>query len=470
MPKQHLKKAKYVKVFKAAKEQKAIETESIAQPPTIPHLLKFTLPTILSMLIMGTMGIVDGIFVSRHIDHMALAAVSLVYPFISFVMAFGFMMGVGGNALVAKKIGEGQDKAGRQNFSLITLVSLIVSVVLTLIGIFFPDFIFNILGVDDLARPMALDYMRPMLFFLPAITLGMIFGQFLITVGKAHYSAIMSLVGGLLSAGLNYVFIVVLDMGIAGASIASSIGFSLPFVVGLVYFTFVRSNTVYLVMPRWDLAALARSAVNGASEMVTMLAVTVTTTLMNNILMDLEGAGHMAVGAAAVMFGGMGIFSAIFVGYASGMAPIVSYNYGKADTTSLQRLFKNSLGIIAVTSLASIGLTFLFMDLLLWAYDIPSYLPMHQMARDGLMYLSIGFVFMGFNFFASMLFTALNNGVVSSILSLFRTLIFVVIAFVTLPQIFGLAGAWAATPAAEAMGIFVTIFVLIKMRRKYHYA
>ena len=470
MPKQQLKKTKYAKVFKAAKAQRATEDESIAKKPTVLHLIKFTLPTMLSMLIMGTMGIVDGIFVSRHIDPIALAAVGLVWPFISFVMAFGFMMGVGGNALVAKKIGEGQERQGRENFSLISLVSLIVSVLLTLIGVFFPDFIFNILSVDDFAREMAHDYMRPMLLFLPAITLGMIFNQFLITVGKAHYSAVITLVGGLLSAGLNYVFIVRLDMGISGASIASSMGFVLPFVVGLLYFVFNRRNTVYLVLPKWDFRALVRSAVNGASEMVTMLAATITATRMNRVLMGLEDGGLMAVGASAIIFGGMGIFTALFVGYASGMAPIVSYNYGKNNTGYLKLLFRNSMGIITVTSVAAVALTFLLMSPLLWVYDIPSYAPIYDMARDGLMFLSIGFIFMGFNFFASMLFTALNNGLVSSFLSACRTLLFVLLAFEILPRMWGLTGAWLSTPMAEVLGIFVTLFFLVKMRKKYGYA
>ena len=446
------------------------EDESIAKKPTISHLLKFTLPTMLSMLVMGTMGIVDGIFVSRHVSHVALAAVGLVWPFISFVMAFGFMMGVGGNALVAKKIGEGQEKQGRENFSLISLISFIVSVALSLVGIFFPDFIFNILGVDYFAREMANDYMRPMLFFIPAITLGVIFNQFLITVGKAHYSAIVTFVGGLLSAGLNYVLIVRMDMGITGASIASSMGFALPFIVGLLYFLFNRKNTVYFVLPKWDFMALVHSAINGSSEMVTMLATSITATRMNHVLMGLADGGMYAIAASSIVFGGMGIFSALYVGYASGMAPIVSYNYGNKNSAYLKLLFKNSMGIITVTSIMAVGLTFLLMQPLLWIYDVDAYSPVYNMARNGLMFLSIGFVFMGFNFFASMLFTALNNGVVSSVLSIFRTLIFVLIAFEVLPRMWGLTGAWLSMPMAEIFGIAITIFFLVKMRKKYDYA
>ena len=470
MPKKHTASKKFTSVFNANRAKKATSLESIAKKPTSAHLLKFALPTILSMLIFSTFGIVDGIFVSRLIDPIALSAVGLVYPFMAFVMAFGFMMGVGGNALVAKKIGAGREKEGRENFSLIVLVAFVVCLALTFLGMLFPDFILGILGVDTYIRDMALAYLQPMLWFSPIVILGMIFQQFLITVGKAHYSTIMAVVGGLSSAGLNYVFIYLLDMGLRGAALATNIGFSMTFMVGLVYFTFNRSSTVHFVRPKWDFRALGRTAVNGASEMVTMLATTITSVLMNNILMGLENGGHMAVGAASIMFGGMGIFAALFLGYSSGVAPITSYNYGKGDKENLKKAFANSLRLVGVLSIFSISLAFLFRDLLISIYGIPVGTPMHDMARTGLMFLAGGFIFMGFNTFASMFFTALNNGIVSSVLSLFRTLIFVVIAILTLPAIFGLNGAWAAMPVAEVLGIVMTVTFFKMMKKKYGYA
>jgi Na+-driven multidrug efflux pump len=223
------------------------------------------------------------------------------------------------------------------------------------------------------------------------------------------------------------------------------------------------------VRPKWDFRALGRTAVNGASEMVTMLATTITAVLMNNILMGLDGGGHMAVGAASIMFGGMGIFAALFLGYSSGVAPIISYNYGKGDKENLKTVFFNSLRLVGVLSIFSICFAILFRDLLISIYGISIGTPMHDMARTGIMFLAGGFIFMGFNTFASMFFTALNNGVVSSILSLFRTLIFVSIAILTLPVFFGLNGAWAAMPVAEICGVVMTIIFFRMMKGKYGY-
>jgi len=468
MPKKHIKNTKHAAIFKATRESSPSTTDSISLTPTWQHLLKFSLPTILSMLIMSTFGVVDGIFVSRLIDPVALAAVSIVFPFLGFVMAIGFMLGVGGNAMIAKKIGEGKEKEGRRNFSLITLVAFIVSVSITFIGIAFPDFILNILGSNDFVRDMALAYMQPLLWFMPVIILGMVFQQFLITVGKAHYSAITAFLGGLTSAGLNYVFIYLLDMGLQGAALATSIGYTLPAILGLVYFTFKRNGSLYFVRPNFDIKALGRTCINGASEMVTMLAASITTAMMNNILMDI--ADESAVAAASIMFAGMGIFSALFIGYASGVAPIISYNYGKGDTTNLKKTYVNSLWIIGIVSTISVVLAFLSTDLLISIYNIPVGTPIHDMAARGFMFLAGSFIFMGFNSFASMFFTALNNGVVSSVLSLFRTLIFVAVAFSVLPIFFDIDGVWAAMPAAEVLGIVMAVIFFKIMKRRYNYA
>jgi Na+-driven multidrug efflux pump len=158
------------------------------------------------------------------------------------------------------------------------------------------------------------------------------------------------------------------------------------------------------------------------------------------------------------------------MGYSSGVAPIISYNYGKDDTDNLKRSYSNSLRIIGVLSVVSAVLAFFSTDLLLWVYEIPAGIPIHDMVTTGFHIFIVGFIFMGFNSFASMFFTALNNGVVSSILSLFRTLIFVIIAFMTLPALFDLTGAWMAIPAAEILGIVMTVVFFIAMKKRYQYA
>ena len=447
-------------------------SQAIARKPTKVNLIRFAFPTILSMIIMSTFGIVDGIFVSRLIDPFALGAVGLVWPFMSFVMAIGFMLGVGGNALIAKKIGEGKEREGREDFSLIIIIAFFASVAVSMIGFIAPELILNILGVNDYMHAMAIEYMQPFIIFLPAAVLGMVMQQFLITAGKAHYSAVMSLAAGVLSASLNYVFIYLMDWGLRGAALATSAGMMIPVIVGLTYFTFARRGNLYFVKPRMSIKAfkaIGRSCVNGASEMVTSLSMSITAVLMNNVLMRLDPYG-MSVGASAIMWAGMGIFGSMFIGYSSGVAPIISYNYGKGDRVYLSRAFRNSLRLVGVLAVLAAVLAFVSIDLLLWIYDVPRYSPMHEMARNGYRFIVGAFLLMGFNGFGTMFFTALNNGVVSSIMSLFNGFLFYVALLYPLSNRFGINGVWAAVPVAEFLQIFVTLFFLVKLAGRYGYA
>ncbi|MCL2363640.1 MAG: MATE family efflux transporter [Defluviitaleaceae bacterium] len=456
-------------------------SQAIAKKPTKVNLIRFAFPTILSMLIMSTFGIVDGVFVSRLMDELALSAVGLVWPFMSFVMAIGFMLGVGGNALIAKKIGEGKEHQAREDFSLIIIVAFLASVAVSMIGFFAPDFILRILGVNENMHAMAIEYMQPFMFFLPAAVLGMVMQQFLITVGKAHYSAVMSLAAGALSAGLNYVFIYMLDWGLRGAALATSMGMMIPVVVGLVYFTFARHGSVYFVKPRMSVKAfkaIGRSCVNGASEMVTSLSMSITAVLMNNVLMRLDPLG-ISVGAGIIMWSGMGIFGSLFIGYSSGVAPIISYNYGKGDRAYLSRAFRNSLRLIGVLAVIAVVAAYFSVDALLWVYSVdeiiyiygmPIYSPLPDMVRNGYLFIISAFLFMGFNGFGTMFFTALNNGLVSTVMSLFNGFIFYVILLYPLSNRFEINGVWAAVPAAEILQVFVTLFFLVKLAGRYGYA
>ena len=189
---------------------------SLDKDITSGMLMKFALPTIVSMVFMSAFGIVDGIFVSRIIDAYALSAVGLVMPYLIFVLAVGIMFGTGGNALVAKEIGEGQPDLARKDFSLIVSVSFILTGALSVVSLLFPDLILRILGVDAEVYDFAREYMMPMLFFLPFISAGVMFQQFLMTEGKAHLGMIATILGGGVNMVLNWLLIYRLQLGLRG--------------------------------------------------------------------------------------------------------------------------------------------------------------------------------------------------------------------------------------------------------------
>jgi Na+-driven multidrug efflux pump len=442
-------------------------------------LLKFALPTVLTYMFMGTFGIVDGVFVSRILGEHELAAVSLVTPFIMFVLALGTMFGAGGNALVAKEIGEGKIEWARQDFTLVIIMSFLVMFVLALIGGFFPDLVLVILGVDSDVYHLALAYFMPLVVFLPFAGAGIMFQIFLITEGKAHLGMIATIVGGSVSIFLNWLLLYRLHWGLEGAALSTSLGYAIPAVFGIVYFSInkKRGGLLYFVKPRFKPYVLVRSCLNGMSEMVTMMASAITSVFMNNILMDMDG--PMAVAAAGIMMAMFSTTSSIFGGYAAGVSPLISYNYGKRESARLKKIFRSSLWIVSIMSLGTTVFSWIFTDLFIsiflrdvWVYigGFILLLPVYEMAFNGVRMIGFGYIFMGINMFGSMLYTAFNNARESTVISLLRGIVFFMATLALLPMIMGINGVWIAMPVADALTVVFTVCFFIRFRKKYQYA
>ncbi|MCL2368407.1 MAG: MATE family efflux transporter, partial [Oscillospiraceae bacterium] len=257
---------------------------------------------------------------------------------------------------------------------------------------------------------------------------------------------------------------------VMGLALATGIGYAVPAVLGVIYFARNRTGAIYLVRPKWDAKALGRASLNGISEMITMMATTVTMVVMNNVLVRIVG--WEGVAAAGIVLAAQGIFSSLFLGYSAGIAPVVSYNYGSEMHGNLVKLYQKSLLIVAILSAIALIGTQVFADLLVRIYVSPTDPFMghlHAMAVRGLRIAAAGYLLMGFNMFATAWFTAFNDGLVPGFMSLMRTLVFTLVLLVTLPRVWDLDGVWIALPAAEVLSIFVTVFFLIKMGRKYHY-
>jgi len=516
------------------REEKAAEESKLNKPITYKFLLTFTIPTILSFIFMGVFGAIDGVFAARGISQQAQGAVGYVFPFFTVAMSIGAMLSIGGTALIAKKKGQKLIAEARENFTMLSIATLAISLTIAVISWFARTPILRLLGVpnDPVILGLAMDYIQPLIVMMSFIMLGMFFVQLLIAEGRPLLSMFASTSGAVVSTSLNALFIFVLDLGVMGLALATGIGYSVPTVLGLIYFTINRKKGIYFVRPKWDIRALGRSATNGLSEMVTMLSISVTSIVMNNVLTDIVG--WEGVAAAGIAFAAMGITSALFMGYATGVAPVVSFNFGKkkdleqsgerstAQRQNLRLLYKKSLVIVGALSVIALVTTFVFSNLLVRIYvspnDVccmtdgvitepcdahqavieymiadpnvpfnegdPAFMEMmhyigfdmctgdlHPMATRGLRIIALGFILMGFNVFATAWFTAFNDGLVSGFMSLMRTMVFTLILLVTLPRIINpaLDGAWLAMPIAEVLAIGITVFFLVKMGRKYHY-
>ncbi|MCI8587340.1 MAG: MATE family efflux transporter [Clostridia bacterium] len=434
---------------------------------TNKKLIKFTLPTIIMMIFTSIYGVVDGIFVSNCVGSDAFAAVNLIMPILMIFGTIGFMIGTGGSALVSKTIGEGDKKKANKYFSMLIYLLVITGMVLTIVGLVFIEPMSKLLGADESMLKDCITYGRTIIIFLVVFVLQNCFQSFLIVAEKPTFGLIVSIVTGVTNMILDFLFMYVFRMGVFGAALATGISQLIGGVIPLVYFICNKNGTLKLVKAKFEWKAIFQSCVNGSSEMLTNLSMSLVNMLYNMQLMKYAGAdGVVAYGI--IMYVGF-IFAGTYLGYSIGTAPIIGYHYGAGNTEELKNLLKKSLKLIAITSLVMTGLAEILSRVL--ASIFVSYnVELLNMTTKAIRLFSISFIISGFNMFASSFFTALNNGVVSAAISFLRTLVFQVVMIFILPAILGLDGIWLAVVFAEILSLIVSSIFLIKNRKKYQYA
>lgn len=433
---------------------------------TYRRLIRFVIPSVAMMILTSIYGVVDGLFVSNFVGKTPFAAVNLVIPFTMILGAFGFMLGTGGTALVAKTLGEGRQEEANRIFSMLIYFALGLGVLLTIFGIAVLKGIVIKMGADDAMLRHCMIYGRIVLLGIPFYMLQNMFQNFLIAAEKPQLGLIVTIAAGVANMVLDALFIAVLGWGVAGAAAATALGQCVGGLVPFVYFARKNSSKLSLVKTRLMGGALFHACTNGSSELVSNVSMSLVGMLYNLQLMKF--AGENGVAAYGVIMYVNFIFIAIFLGYAYGSAPIVAFNYGARRTEELQNVLKKSLKLILGTGISLFLIATVFAGVLsglFVGYDAELY----RLTVRGFHLYAISFLLCGFNIYGSSFFTALNNGVVSAAISFLRTVVFEVAAILILPVFFGVDGIWCAITVAELASILITIGAFSALRRRYQY-
>lgn len=332
------------------------EENPLSQDFDLMSLLKFALPTIVMMLLMGLYTIVDTIFVARFVGTNALSALNIVCPVINLIVGLGTMLATGGSAIIARKMGAGEAVRASQDFTL-------------LIG------------------------------------------------------------------------------------------------VGILFFT-AGNGSLHFRKPVLDISILAGSCANGFSEMVSQGACAVTTFLFNRIMMKLLGEDGVA--AITIIIYTQFLLTALYIGFSMGVAPVISYSYGKQDNAWLKKVFSICMRFIILVSIVIFGLAIVFGAPLI-SFFAKKETSVYEIARKGFQIFPFSFLFCGLNIFTSATFTALSNGKLSAVLSFLRTFGMILVFLLILPEFMGVAGVWLAVPIAELLTMVVALSFLYRNKDRYHY-
>lgn len=434
---------------------------------TYRRLLRFVLPSVVMMIFTSIYSVVDGVFVSNFVGKTSFAAVNLVMPMLMLCGLLGFMLGTGGSALVSKTLGEGDTRRANRIFSLLVYVAICAGVVIAAAVFALMERIVRALGAEGELLHDAVLYGRIIICILPLTMLQNIFQNFLVVAEKPTMGLILTVGAGVTNMVLDALFVAVLRQGLAGAAAATVLSYVVGGGIPLVYFAVSRSSKLRLGRAAFDGRTLAKTLANGSSEFVSGAALSLVSILYNFQLIKIAGENGIAA-YGALMYVSF-IFLALFLGYGIGSAPIVSYHYGAAHTAELKNLFRKDCVIVSLCGVAlfalSEGLASPLAQLFA-GYDA----ALLAMTRRAFRLYSFAYLVVGFGIIGSSFFTALNNGLVSALISFLRTLVFEIAAVLVLPLIFGLDGIWLSGVAAEICSFIVTVVCVVACRKRYGYA
>lgn len=431
-------------------------------------LIRFTMPSIIMMIVTSVYIVVDGFFVSNFAGKTAFAAVNLVMPVLMILGTVGFMFGTGGAALVSMTYGAGQKEKANAYFSLLTYVAAGVGAVLALTGILFIRPLAALLGAEGELLEHCVVYGRIFLAALPFFLLQVMFQSFFAAAEKPNLGLLVTVVAGVTNMVLDALLVPMLPMEykLMGAAVATTVAEVVGGVIPLIYFFRKNSSILRLGKTSFDGKAIVRTCANGSSEFMSNISMNLVGILYNLQLMAY--AGEDGVAAYGVMMYFSMIFSSAFMGYSIGVMPVIGFHYGAQHQGELHSLLRKSLyiiGIFGVAMVASAEVLALPVSRIFVGYDQ----NLLELTVSGFRIFGLCFAFMGFGIFVSGFFTALNDGLTSALISFIRTMILQSAAILILPRLWGINGVWISVVAAEFMSLVLGSAFLVGKRKKYRY-
>ena len=433
---------------------------------TFGRLIRFTLPSIGMMVFTSIYSVVDGIFVSNFVGKTAFAGLNLIMPVIMMLSAVGFMLGTGGTALVARFLGEDDRKRANETFSLLIYVLIGLGLVISAVAMIFMRKIATALGAEGELLENAILYGRILCGTLTLFMLQTSFQTFLSAAERPVMGFVLTVSAGITNMALDALFVAVFKWGLVGAAAATCMSQVVGGLVPLVYFFSPNKSALRLGKAKWNGVILFKTFTNGSSELLSNIAMSIVSILYNLQLIRFAGENGIAA-YGCLMYVGF-IFAAVFLGWGIGTSPIVSYHYGAENRAELQNLYKKNLlamGVFGLAMFVSAEALSVPFSRLFTGYDE----ELFALTKRAFHLYSVSYLLTGFNMFGSLFFTALNNGLVSALISFMRTLVFQVLCVFILPALLGIDGIWLSGISYEILSAAVVAVCLVKFRKRYGY-
>ena len=425
-------------------------------------LISMSLPMIISMLVQALYNVIDSMFVAQ-ISENALTAVSLAFPLQSLMIAVGVGTGVGVNAVLSKSLGQKDFESANKAASNGIILSFLSYVIFALIGVFLTGVFFK----SQTSNVEIINHGSQYIYICTILSVGL-FGQIILerllqSTGKTFYTMITQGIGAIINIILDPILIFGLfgapEIGVAGAAVATVTGQIIAMFLAL-YFNLKKNHEIKLNKKvfKLDIKIIKRIYAVGVPSIVMQSIGSVMTFGLNKILI---GFTPTATAVFGVYFKLQSfVFMPVF-GLNNGMVPIVAYNYGAKNEERVTKTIK--LSTIYAMGIMLVGFLIFqaFPKQLLCLFNASE--DMLRIGIPALRIISINFIFAGFCVIASSVFQALENGMLSLVVSAVRQLIAILPLAFIFGQVFGVNAIWFAFPVSEIIAVILSAMFMKKV-------
>lgn len=432
-------------------------------------LFSFSIPAIISCLVNSVYNIVDQIFIGQGVGYLGNAATTIAFPLMTIIMAFATLIGSGGSAYAALRLGEGRKREALLTLNNLLVIAIGLGILLAAAGLIFLKPILTLFGATETTMPYAIDYTSIVLIGVPFSMVSIALSSMARTDGHPRMSMYGILIGAALNTVLDPIYIFVLDWGVKGAAIATITAQFVSTVVLCYYFLkkgrmrFTRRFMKPVGRVWYKIFSL------GISSGITALVACIMQVVMNNSLVyygnQTEITGDVALSAMGIVMKIAMILASVCIGFGIGAQPILGFNLGAKKYARVRHTYLLAVTIATGSILIGWAVCQLAPHLVLSLFGKENQTFTDFAVRCLRIYLG-GIFCAGFQIVSTNYFQATGQPLKASLLSMLRQLILLIPLLLILPLFFGLNGLLYAGPCADiGSAVIVALFILPEMRK-----
>lgn len=418
-------------------------------------ILKYTIPSVVSMWVFTIYTMVDGIFIGRYVGPLGLAGVNITMPLINLTFAIGIMIAVGSSTLIAIHYGEGDWTAGNKIFTTAVYSLLTCGILISLIITIFIDPIIYFLGGNDILYPYIKDYLRIIILFCTCYMTGYALEIYIKVDGNPVYPTLCVVTGGVVNILLDYIFVVLFHFGIKGAALATGLS-QITTTSLLFYYIFFKTKRVKFTKITYSIFNLLKIMKVGFAEFLAEVSTGISIFVFNLVI--LKQLGESGISAFGIIGYISSFITMTMIGFNQGVQPILSFNLGAKEFKKISQIMKISFSILALLGI------FFYTIINIFSLNIVtvflSEIKDISLTQRALTIYSFAYLICGFNIFIAGYFTALDRVKLSTIITSLRGIVLLITLILLLPKLFGTPGIWITVFVTELLTLVVSIIFI----------